>query len=596
MTILSGATLTVYGIYNIYKNITVNSGGSIVVKPGAQLKFYNGASLNVNGTLAAQGISTNKITFDFVAQNYSSQNGIKINQGSTGTFNYTIIKNAYRGIYINNNYASIQNSQFSNCSYGVYLYNTNYASTEPIIKNNTFTASGSSGIYCYYSSPNIVGNEITSYSTGVYCNSLSSPNLGYSNVYGNNKIHNNTNGLYVIVYSNPFLGRDACEAYGGSNSIYSNSTYNIRADIVCNIVAEKNWWGADPPDGNKIVAYDGSTIDYNPWLHSNPNLSLVNMSNSPEDIIYDNTFPSDTSNKEMGNTSFVTDTITNPILDNMYNYDENWPIKWKLLFARRLIEIGKYSSAMYACKDVILNNPDSTLSYYALDLLWKATNATKDISSFKICLGNIISSNKSKSIAGIADLILTGYTNTIKSTELKNILTAYNDKNIVQAAYFGEFMYYLNEKRDSIKASAIIVVMDELFPNSALSLDAHQQIGDNIYGKTFGKEIQTSTKELFQGYQLLGNYPNPFNPTTTISYNLPRMSDVELKIYDLLGNEVKSYFIPSQSAGTQNIFWNGRNNFNEQVTSGIYIYRFRAVSREGKNEVFEKSAKLIMLK
>ena len=60
------------------------------------------------------------------------------------------------------------------------------------------------------------------------------------------------------------------------------------------------------------------------------------------------------------------------------------------------------------------------------------------------------------------------------------------------------------------------------------------------------------------------------------------MSDVELKIYDILGHEVKSFFIPSQSAGTQNIVWNGTNNYNEQVSSGIYIYRFKAVSREGK--------------
>ena len=95
---------------------------------------------------------------------------------------------------------------------------------------------------------------------------------------------------------------------------------------------------------------------------------------------------------------------------------------------------------------------------------------------------------------------------------------------------------------------------------------------------------------------MLGNFPNPFNPTTTISYNLPRTSDVELRIYDVLGNEVKSFFISSQSVGTQKIVWNGTNNYNEQVSSGIYIYRFKAVSREGKNEMFVKSAKLILMK
>ena len=122
----------------------------------------------------------------------------------------------------------------------------------------------------------------------------------------------------------------------------------------------------------------------------------------------------------------------------------------------------------------------------------------------------------------------------------------------------------------------------------------NSELSNNL--NTMPKTTRQEEENKPGSYSLLGNYPNPFNPTTTISYNLPRMSDIELKIYDILGNEVKSFFISSQSAGTQNIFWNGRNNFNEQVTSGIYIYRFRAVSREGKNEVFEKSAKLIMLK
>ncbi|MGB8320363.1 MAG: FG-GAP-like repeat-containing protein [Ignavibacteriaceae bacterium] len=97
-------------------------------------------------------------------------------------------------------------------------------------------------------------------------------------------------------------------------------------------------------------------------------------------------------------------------------------------------------------------------------------------------------------------------------------------------------------------------------------------------------------------YSILGNYPNPFNPSTTISYNLPRISKVEIEIFDILGKKIKSFSFSSQSAGRQGVLWNGTNSNNQQVASGIYLYHFKAVSLEGKNEIFEKTAKLLLLK
>ena len=588
------------GNIDITSNYTVPNGQTLTILSGTIVQFSNGASLIVNGTLNAQGSSTNKITFDFVSPN---QNGIKVNQGSTVTFNHVIIKNAYQGIYLNRNYASVQNTQFSNCSSGMYLYNTNYAVTEPLIKNNTFTGTGT-GIFCYYSSPNIVGNEISNSGTGIYCSSFSSPNLGYSNVYGNNNIHNNTDGLFVIVYSNPFLGRDACEAYGGYNSIYSNGTYNLKADIVCNIIAEKNWWGANPPDANKIVADDGSTVDYNPWLPSNPLSKIVVISSSPEETEFNKAFA--TVNNSMGVTTvngnndvLISSDTSNTLPNLMYNYSKDWPIKWKLLFARRLTEIGKYPAAIYACKDVILNYPDSTLSCYALDLLWHAYNGAKDTESFKSFLKDIISTNKLKPIAGQANLILAGYIGNSEPLELENIQSTYRDTNVVQAAYFREFMYYLNEDFNKLKASAVLANMNKLFPNSILTQNAQDQLEYKNQLNDLSKGEQANlprTGEIPKNYALLGNYPNPFNPTTNIVYNLPRNSEVEITIFDVLGNKVRSFKISSQSAGRQELTWDSRDANGNTVASGTYLYHFTAHSLEGKNEVFEKSGKLLLLK
>jgi hypothetical protein len=74
-------------------------------------------------------------------------------------------------------------------------------------------------------------------------------------------------------------------------------------------------------------------------------------------------------------------------------------------------------------------------------------------------------------------------------------------------------------------------------------------------------------------YELCQNYPNPFNPQTTISYQLPVYSKVTLKIYDILGKEVRTLVNENKSAGYHSVMWDGRDNSGRQVTSGIYFYK-----------------------
>ncbi|MGH7457383.1 MAG: T9SS type A sorting domain-containing protein, partial [bacterium] len=75
------------------------------------------------------------------------------------------------------------------------------------------------------------------------------------------------------------------------------------------------------------------------------------------------------------------------------------------------------------------------------------------------------------------------------------------------------------------------------------------------------------------------NFPNPFNPATTIRYGLPKAERVTLKIYNLLGEEVVTLMNDElQAAGYHVAIWDGRNKLGEVVGSGVYIYRFRAGS------------------
>ena len=80
-------------------------------------------------------------------------------------------------------------------------------------------------------------------------------------------------------------------------------------------------------------------------------------------------------------------------------------------------------------------------------------------------------------------------------------------------------------------------------------------------------------------FVLLQNFPNPFNPTTTIRYGLPQAERVTLKIYNLLGEEVALIINDELQAASYHVaIWDGRNKLGEVVGSGVYVYRFRAGS------------------
>ena len=92
-----------------------------------------------------------------------------------------------------------------------------------------------------------------------------------------------------------------------------------------------------------------------------------------------------------------------------------------------------------------------------------------------------------------------------------------------------------------------------------------------------------------ESFALHANYPNPFNPTTTISYDLPKRSQVTLGIYDLLGKQIKTLVNQSQDAGNKTTFWNGTDNLGRQVSAGVYLYQIQAGE-------FTQTRKMLLLK
>jgi hypothetical protein len=76
-------------------------------------------------------------------------------------------------------------------------------------------------------------------------------------------------------------------------------------------------------------------------------------------------------------------------------------------------------------------------------------------------------------------------------------------------------------------------------------------------------------------YALEQNYPNPFNPSTTIRYSLAKKSDVNLEIYNTLGQRVRTLYSGARSTGEYETIWDGTNDNGGHVASGVYFYRLR---------------------
>jgi FlgD Ig-like domain len=111
-----------------------------------------------------------------------------------------------------------------------------------------------------------------------------------------------------------------------------------------------------------------------------------------------------------------------------------------------------------------------------------------------------------------------------------------------------------------------------------------------------GSGESTLPSNVIKGFSLSQNYPNPFNPSTTILYELPAKSNVTVKIYNILGQEVRTLVNQIQQAGQQAAIWDSRNNFGREVSSGVYFYRIEATPVSGTGNVFSSVKKMLLLK
>ena len=113
---------------------------------------------------------------------------------------------------------------------------------------------------------------------------------------------------------------------------------------------------------------------------------------------------------------------------------------------------------------------------------------------------------------------------------------------------------------------------------------------DNVsFSSSIFVGIDNKSETFPQGFILEQNFPNPFNPITTVRYELPEDSFVDVTIYDMLGNVVSNLVNANQSSGYKTIQWNATNNQGQHVSAGVYFYTIQVGE-------YRQTKKMILLK
>jgi hypothetical protein len=147
-------------------------------------------------------------------------------------------------------------------------------------------------------------------------------------------------------------------------------------------------------------------------------------------------------------------------------------------------------------------------------------------------------------------------------------LTAYNSSLNGTPAMFRQRSIGLN---GTFATGSVVLLRWRMFADTAVT--AWGWAVDNITVTASGV---TAVGDTPRAVTLAPNYPNPFNPSTTISFNLPQAGAAKLQVYDARGRLVRTLLDDHRPAGPYQSVWDGRDNAGHGVASGVYLYRLTA--------------------
>jgi hypothetical protein len=536
--------------------ITVPVDTEIVFKPGAHPQLKSDFELTVDGTLTALGEAENKISFD----KYSSTNWqkIEIANGGNASFKHC---NIYNGLYPlqNKGYVSvdscffyentsgilldtpsgyqIENTQIDRCgSFGVLLRNSHLISDKSYLKNNLIRYN-TYGIWFYNASGNVSADTLyANEAAGIMCNRYSNPVVKQTSVSSTMNSPNDNPEIKLSDGSYPITDRTYNDIiFGAGYSIYNADTnpvaYNSRT----------NWWGTtDITDISNSFYPSSWSVTISP-IASAPNVGYTPRSNTG--------------------------------------------LFWEGLEAEEMGDLVTAKAKYYECIDTDANDIEAL---WAANRLLNCSTSNSDYSQLRDFYLELSQSNENSKLSEMSS-ILSIYCNR-KSSNYQNAITEYelhleDDITFIDSVFTQLDIVYTYMEAESDGRSSGLRFLN---PSNSIESLEQAQNREAMLWKLMREKTDSDgsvySPEMFE-YKLKANYPNPFNPTTNISFSLPAEAEIKLNIYNIKGQKVKTLTNSIYPQGNHNVMWNGRDDNGQPVGSGVYFYRLQV---DGKTQATRK--------
>jgi len=552
----SGQWVHIRGTYTFNDHFTIPSSKVLKTESGTQMNFVSGKYLYVDGILNVLGTSANHVTFTRSGSS-GTWGGIRFRSGSSGTIQYANISYATYGVHLTSSgsVANVQhcnftqntygarvdysdNTQFSNCNfqnntYGIYPY---YANCD--IEDNTFS-NNYRGIHTYRCSPALNDNEINNNTNaGIYAGTYSSPQLWTICPYGsgnvNNYIHHNPTGVYCSSSATPNLGiyiNRGSAAMGGFNYFLSNSSYDVKNyNSSDTIRAEVNWWEPSAKIyGSVDLSPDAEGLGFY--------LPKPAVAGKPDDSASE------------------------------------------LLRSAQILELDSaYTKAIVQYKQIIDQYSEAGIVGAALTGVERCHHKLKSETELISYLDKLRDAYP-KQFTGALALYFSGGVYA-RSSDYQAALNRLEEAEAVfrslpgfpeETAWVmfdqGQICEMLDAANDGTqkltRAGDIYKNILKDFPDT----EAAAQLKDLV---EFDKPPESSAV-VIKNTTLLPAYPNPFNESTQIVFQINETSPVKIIIYDLLGRQVRTLVNRRISAGIHEIQWNGKDESGHPLSSGIYL-------------------------
>jgi hypothetical protein len=183
---------------------------------------------------------------------------------------------------------------------------------------------------------------------------------------------------------------------------------------------------------------------------------------------------------------------------------------------------------------------------------------------------------------------LTGTVATMGGIPLANVTVALQDNqnNVISFATTNADGQYSIPQLVNQNYKAVVTILN------VPTVETQVLVNGNV-NRDFTLNAPTGTDDQYQTTPSMSvsltNYPNPFNPSTTIAFNVPKASNVTVEVYNLKGQKVKTLVHDFLSTGLQQLNWNGTNDMGKTVASGIYFAKVKGTN-------FHSTHKMVMLK